>query len=61
MEDQEKLNEAKYIIRKLLQVFVIELDENGERKASIKDQLDLVNEATKLIKEDNQFKSTPYK
>lgn len=47
---QIKLKEHKEVIKQLLETYVINLDDNGDPKASITDILKLIDKASKLIK-----------
>jgi len=48
---QIKLKEHKEVIMQLLETYVMNLDENGNPKASINDILKLIDKASKLVKE----------
>jgi len=48
---QIKLKEHKAIIMQLLETYVMNLDNNGNPKASINDILKLIDKASKLVKE----------
>jgi len=48
---QIKLKEHKEVIMQLLETYVMNIDENGNPKASINDILKLIDKASKLVKE----------
>ena len=56
-ENEEKiyLNECKQVIKDFMQVYILNVDENGEPKVSITDMMELINRATKLIQAENEI------